>query len=181
MNAAEEVDDDSAGSGLLGRLVLAEEAVGQKDAEARTGVGLEHVHNGLASGLGLLGCDGNEYAVADCVVEEQYLSGLDEDSKSGQQVRVDHRLDAGLQDPAVMVTHIGGLDAAAETTCNLPGIPGGKKLIYTHISMPLVGLDELRDRADEDERYAGLADIVDANNGLWCPEAERYLLTNWAE
>jgi len=73
------------------------------------------------------------------------------------------------------------LDAAAETTCNLPGIPGGKKLIYTHISMPLVGLDELRDRADEDERYAGLADIVDANNGLWCPEAERYLLTNWAE
>ena len=28
--------------------------------------------------------------------------------------------------PAVMVTHIGGLDAAAETTLNLPKIPGGK-------------------------------------------------------
>ena len=35
--------------------------------------------------------------------------------------------------PAVMVTHIGGLDAAAETTLNLPKIPGGKKLIYTHL------------------------------------------------
>ena len=37
-------------------------------------------------------------------------------------------------DPAVMVTHIGGLNAAAETTLNLPKIPGGKKLIYTPVS-----------------------------------------------
>jgi hypothetical protein len=88
---------------------------------------------------------------------------------------------AGRIDPAVMVTHIGGLDAAASATCGLPGIPGGKKLIYTHISMPLVALDELRDKAAEDERYAGLADIVEGNNGLWCPAAERYLLENWAE
>lgn len=88
---------------------------------------------------------------------------------------------AGRIDPAVMVTHIGGLDAAAETTCNLPGIPGGKKLIYTHISMPLIALDDLRSKADEDERYAALADIVEANNGLWCPAAERYLLENWNE
>ena len=88
---------------------------------------------------------------------------------------------AGRIDPAVMVTHIGGLDAAAETTLNLPKIPGGKKLIYTHIEMPLVALDELRGRAGEDERYAGLADIVEANNGLWCPAAERYLLEHWVE
>ena len=86
---------------------------------------------------------------------------------------------SGRVDPAVMVTHIGGLDAAAETTCNLPKIPGGKKLIYTHVEMPLIALDELRTRADDDPRYAGLADIVDANNGLWSPEAERYLLANW--
>ena len=76
---------------------------------------------------------------------------------------------AGRIDPAVMVTHIGGLDAAAETTCNLPKIPGGKKLIYTHIEMPLIALTDLRTRADEDPRYAGLADIVEANNGLWSP------------
>ena len=83
--------------------------------------------------------------------------------------------------PAVMVTHIGGLDAAAETTLNLPKIPGGKKLIYTHLSMPLTALDELRKAAAErnDERYNALADIVDAHQGLWCPEAEEYLLANF--
>ena len=83
--------------------------------------------------------------------------------------------------PAVMVTHIGGLDAAAETTLNLPKIPGGKKLIYTHLSMPLTALDELRKAAEErnDDRYAALADIVDAHQGLWCPEAEEFLLANF--
>ena len=49
------------------------------------------------------------------------------------------------------------------------------------MSMPLTALDELRDRAAEDARYAGLADIVEANRGLWCPEAERYLLEHWTE
>ena len=82
-------------------------------------------------------------------------------------------------DPAVMVTHIGGLDAACETTLNLPKIPGGKKLIYTHLEMPLIALTDLRDKACEDERYGKLADIVDAHKGLWCPEAEEYLLENF--
>lgn len=88
---------------------------------------------------------------------------------------------AGRIDPAVMVTHVGGLDAAAETTLNLPKIPGGKKLIYTHVSMPLTALADLRAAAEGDERFAGLADIVEANRGLWCPTAERYLLERWVE
>ena len=49
----------------------------------------------------------------------------------------------GKINPAVMITHVGGLDAVVETTLNLPHIPGGKKLIYTNISMPLVSLDKL--------------------------------------
>ena len=83
--------------------------------------------------------------------------------------------------PAVMVTHIGGLDAAAETTLNLPKIPGGKKLIYTHLEMPLTALTDLRAQgeAKNDQRYLALADIVEANKGLWCPEAEEYLLANF--
>lgn len=83
--------------------------------------------------------------------------------------------------PAVMVTHIGGLDAAADTTLNLPNIPGGKKLIYTHLSMPLTALTDLRAVGEErnDEHYLALADIVDAHNGLWCPEAEAYLLQHF--
>lgn len=85
--------------------------------------------------------------------------------------------------PAVMVTHIGGLDAAAETTLNLPKIPGGKKLIYTHLTMPLIALEDLRKRGEElgDARYTALADIVDAHKDLWCPEAEEYLLANFIE
>lgn len=87
----------------------------------------------------------------------------------------------GRIDPAVMVTHIGGLDAAAQTTLNLPKIPGGKKLIYTHISMPLIALEDLRSKETEDPRYGKLADIVEANKGLWCPEAEEYLLSHFKE
>ena len=83
--------------------------------------------------------------------------------------------------PAVMVTHVGGLDAAAETTLNLPKIPGGKKLIYTHLNMPLTALEDFRAKGAEDERYIGLADILDANMGLWCPEAEEYLLQNFVD
>ena len=85
--------------------------------------------------------------------------------------------------PAVMVTHIGGLDAAAETTLNLPKIPGGKKLIYTWLSMPLTALTDLRAKGEEnkDQRLIALADIVDAHQGLWCPEAEEYLLENFIE
>ena len=87
----------------------------------------------------------------------------------------------GRINPAVMVTHIGGLDAAAETTLNLPKIPGGKTLIYTHLSMPLTALTDLRAKgeAEGDERLIKLADIVDAHNGLWCPDAEEYLLANF--
>lgn len=83
--------------------------------------------------------------------------------------------------PAVMVTHIGGLDAAVETTLNLPKIPGGKKLIYTHLNMPLIALTDLREKGKEDSRYTELADIVDAHKGLWCPEAEEYLLSHFSE
>ncbi len=86
---------------------------------------------------------------------------------------------AGRIDPAVMVTHIGGLDAVAETTLHLPEIPGGKKLIYTHLSMPLTALTDLREKGTEDARYLGLAEIVEAHRGLWSPEAEEYLLRHF--
>lgn len=88
--------------------------------------------------------------------------------------------EAGVLNPAVMVTHIGGLDCAAEVTLNLPSIPGGKKLIYPHITMPLTAIEDFRKKAEEDSRFAGLADICEANHNLWCPEAEEYLLANWA-
>jgi threonine dehydrogenase-like Zn-dependent dehydrogenase len=85
---------------------------------------------------------------------------------------------AGKINPAVMVTHVGGLDAVVDTTLNLPQIPGGKKLIYTNISMPLVSLYKLSEKGEEDSFYAGLNEIVSKNDYIWSLEAEKYLLAN---
>jgi len=80
--------------------------------------------------------------------------------------------------PAAMITHIGGLDSAARTILDLPGIPGGKKLIYTGVSLPLVALSELAERGKNDAFFAELARITAEHKGLWSAEAERYLLQN---
>ncbi len=85
----------------------------------------------------------------------------------------------GLINPAVMVTHIGGLDSVADTVLNLPGIPGGKKLIYTHINMELTAISDLESKGKDNPHFAKLAEIVGRNKGLWCHEAEKYLLENW--
>lgn len=84
-----------------------------------------------------------------------------------------------LINPAVMVTHIGGLDSAAETVLNLPNIPGGKKLIYTHIDMELTDISEFEEKGKINPHFAKLSEITGRNKGLWCAEAEKYLLENW--
>ena len=81
-------------------------------------------------------------------------------------------------DPAGLVTHIGGLNAVPKTTLNLPNIPGGKKLIYTHIEMPLTPLADLAEKGKDNAVYAKLAEMVANNKGLWSVEAEEYLLAN---
>lgn len=87
-------------------------------------------------------------------------------------------MSSGKLNPAAMITHVGGLDAVIDTVLNLPKIPGGKKLIYNHISMPLTALTDLAEKGKEDPMYAKLAEIVEENNGLWCGEAEKYLLAH---
>ena len=82
-------------------------------------------------------------------------------------------------DPSVMITHIGGIDAAIDTTVNLPKIPGGKKLIYTHIELPLTALADFEKLGKADARFKVLDTLVKENNGLWCAEAEKYLLENF--
>lgn len=82
--------------------------------------------------------------------------------------------------PSCMITHIGGLNADAQTTIDLPNIPGGKKLIYTHVTLPLTAIADFRIEAENGGThatlFADLADICEANNNLWCPEAEKRLL-----
>jgi len=86
-------------------------------------------------------------------------------------------MNAGL-DPAGLVTHIGGLNAVAETTLHLPEIPGGKKLIYTHIEMPLTPIADFAELGKINPVFAKLAEMVTTNKGLWCVDAESYLLEN---
>lgn len=82
-------------------------------------------------------------------------------------------------DPAVMITHIGGLDAAIDTTIRLPQIPGGKKLIYTHIQLPLTAIEDFQKLGETDARFLELDRLVKENNGLWSAKAEAYLLKNF--
>ena len=81
--------------------------------------------------------------------------------------------------PAVMITHIGGINAAVDTTLNLPKIPGGKKLIYNHIELPLTAIADLAELGKQDERFRTLDSLVKQHNGLWSAEAEDYLLKNF--
>jgi L-sorbose 1-phosphate reductase len=82
----------------------------------------------------------------------------------------------GLINPTVMVTHIGGLDCVPGTTMHLPQIPGGKKLIYTGISLELTAIDDFAEKGKTDPLFAELAVIVKKSNNLWSAEAEKYLL-----
>ena len=84
-------------------------------------------------------------------------------------------MEKGL-DPSGLVTHIGGLDAVPWETLDLPRIPGGKKLIYTHLDMPLTAISDFRTRGEKDPLFRDLADICDRHEGLWSVEAEAYLL-----
>ncbi len=84
----------------------------------------------------------------------------------------------GLTTPAILVTHIGGLDAAKDTTLNLPNIPGGKKLIYNHISLPLTAIEDFAEKGKTDPLFAHLAQLCGETGGLWNVKAEQYLLKN---
>ncbi|MFA6484649.1 MAG: zinc-binding dehydrogenase [Bacteroidales bacterium] len=84
----------------------------------------------------------------------------------------------GIINPAVMITHIGGLDAVIPTTLHLPQIPGGKKLIYTNISMELTAISDFASKGRENPMFRELGRLVLKHNGLWNTEAESFLLEN---
>ena len=78
--------------------------------------------------------------------------------------------------PAILVTHIGGLDSSKEATENLPKIPGGKKLIYTGFDMPLTAIADFGEKGKTDPLFAELDKLCKKHNGLWNAEAEKVLL-----
>ncbi|MBR1822432.1 MAG: zinc-binding dehydrogenase [Clostridia bacterium] len=84
----------------------------------------------------------------------------------------------GRLNPAGMITHVGGLNAVPETTLRLPEIPGGKKLIYTGVNLPLTAIDDFAALGARDALFAALAELCARHGGLWNAEAEAYLLAH---
>ena len=82
----------------------------------------------------------------------------------------------GKIDPAAMITHVGGLSAAKDTTLNLPNIAGGKKLLYTQVDLPLVAIADFEEKGKTDPLYAELHTACAAHNMLWNKQAEDILL-----
>ena len=99
--------------------------------------------------------------------------GTVEDEKEALEL-----LERGLTRPEALVTHVGGLDVVPETTMSLDKLPGGKKLIYPGLRLPLFALEELPGLAAEDSWYEPLRAMVESNDGLWSGEAEAWLLRN---
>ena len=81
--------------------------------------------------------------------------------------------------PEVMITHIGGLDAVIDTTMNLPKIPGGKKIIYPGIRLPLTAIADFAERGKHDPLFADLTACCEKHGGLWNPAAEKILLKHF--
>ena len=85
----------------------------------------------------------------------------------------------GRIEPAVMVTHVGGIDSIAEATLNLPNIPGGKKLTYTQFDMPLTAIEDFEELGKTDPLFKKLDEACKKNRGLWNAEAERILFEHF--
>lgn len=85
----------------------------------------------------------------------------------------DKKINAGA-----LVSHILGLKAVSNAIMDMATPNGAKKVCYTGLDLPLVALDEFEKLGEHDPLYKKLDEIVKANGGLWCAEAEEYLLEN---
>ena len=102
--------------------------------------------------------------------------GNTEDMRIALQLMGENRLN-----PAGMITHVGGLDSASGTILDLPQIPGGKKMVYTQVSLPMTPIEEFGNKARECEQplkdvFESLDSICGRHGGLWNSEAEKFLL-----
>jgi L-sorbose 1-phosphate reductase len=81
--------------------------------------------------------------------------------------------------PSKMVTHVGGLDAVPDALLGLPEFTGGKILVYPHADMDLMAIEDFATLGRSDPRFAVLADLLRVTDGIWNPDAERYLLDHF--
>lgn len=87
-------------------------------------------------------------------------------------------IESNAINPGALVSHILGLNAVSDAIFAMEKPNGAKKMCYTGLDIPLVAIDDFEELGKTDPLYRGLADITKKNGGLWCPEAEKYLLEN---
>jgi len=76
-----------------------------------------------------------------------------------------------------IATHILGLNDVPETILNLPGIPGGKKICYSHKNFPITPVEDMGKSCDCELQKA-LKEIIEKHGGIWSAEAEEYFLAH---
>ncbi|MBR6585483.1 MAG: zinc-binding dehydrogenase [Firmicutes bacterium] len=80
--------------------------------------------------------------------------------------------------PGALVSHILGLNAVSDTLFAMEKPSGAKKVCYNELDLPLIAIADLPELGKTDPMYKVLAQIVERNDGLWCGEAEEYLLAH---
>lgn len=85
-------------------------------------------------------------------------------------------IEKGRINPGAIVSHIMGLSAVRDALFAMERPNGAKKICYNHLDLPLVAISDLEKLAKTSELYRNLDEIVKKNGGLWCEEAESYLL-----
>ena len=89
-----------------------------------------------------------------------------------------HLIEENKINPGAIVSHILGMKAVSETIFAMEKPSGAKKVCYNELDIPLVAIADLEKLGKDNDMYRELAKIVKNNNGVWCAEAEEYLLAN---
>ena len=89
-----------------------------------------------------------------------------------------HLIEQDKLNVGALVSHILGLRAVPEAILAMEKPNGAKKVCYTGIDIPMIAVDDLEELGKDNALYRELALIVKRNGGLWCTEAEKYLLQN---
>ena len=135
-------------------------------------IGLGSMGYGIASSMLRAGHKSYGFDVAAQAVERFVAEG----GSTGDMVESIELSEQNKINPSFMITHVGGLESAPHTILNQLEIPGGKKLIYPHIDLPLPAIDDFLSLGDVDPFFEDLDAILKANNYGWNAHAEKALL-----
>ena len=80
--------------------------------------------------------------------------------------------------PGVLVSHILGLKAVPEGIFGMARPSGAKKVCYPSVDIPMVAVSDFAELGKTDPLYRKLDELCSAHGGMWCTEAEEYLLAN---